>query len=210
MAEKKDDLELYDADGNRIEDAADKYVTKEQSDKMLADKLAEKDKEMVDIKGKLSKLENKDFNFKHLREMNEEERAKLSAQEIELRQRQEKVENETKSIVEKQEAFLKGTVEEYRDDAIAVLVGDDEEAKKKVLFHYDRIKDEATTKAQIKQKVRDAVKLAQDDSTGSPLFRGSPSLGGDAPRRKGKDYSDTEEGKAMAKSLGMSWAQDKK
>ena len=203
-------MELYDADGNLIEDAAERYVTKEQSDKMLADKLAEKDKEMVDIKGKLSKLENKDFNFKHLREMNDEEKAKLTAKEMELIQRQEKIEEDSKVSHEKQEAFLKGTIEEYRDDAISTLIGDDEESKKKVLFHYERIKDEAITKAQIKQKVRDAVKLAQDDNASSPLFRGSPSLGGDAPRRKGRDYSDSEEGKTLAKSLGMSWAQDKK
>lgn len=208
MAEQ--DLELYDADGNLIEDAKDKYVPKETADRMLAEKLAEKDTELAATRAKLAGLENKDFNFKKLREMKQEEMAKLSTQEIELRQRQEAVEEETKKLREGQETFTKRTIEEYRDDAIGIAIGDDEEVKKKVLFHYDRIKDEATTKEQIRKKVRDAVKLAQDENAGNPLFRGTPNLGSGDPPRRGKNFSDTEAGKAFAKSLGMSFAQDKK
>lgn len=204
-----DELELYDADGNLIPDAKEKYMTKEAADKLLTDKLAEKNAELAESHKKLAGLENKDFNFKHLRDMNAEEKAKLTAQELELRQRQEKVEEETKKLRENQEQFTKSTVEEYRDDAITMAVGEDEEVKKKVLYHYDRIKDEARTKTEIRKKVQDAVKLARDDSAGNPMFRANPNLGGEAPPRRGKGFGDTAEGKAFAKSLGMTWAQDK-
>lgn len=205
-----EELELYDVDGNLIEDAKEKYVPKEKVDKLVIDKLAEKDIELSATRAKLAGLENKDFNFKRLREMKEEDKAKLSVQEIELRQRQEVIEEETKKLREGQESFTKRTIEEYRDDAISIAIGEDEEVKKKVLFHYDRIRDEATTKEQIRKKVRDAVKLAQDETADNPLFRGTPNLGSGDPPTRHKSYADTEAGKTLAKSLGMSFAQDKK
>lgn len=202
-----DDLELYDANGDLITDAKEKFVLKEEAEKVRA--------ELEDAKKRLAGLEDKDRNFKNLRtkklsELADEEREKLSVKEVELFQRQEAVEEQTRKVSEEQEKFTKRMQEEYRDDAIAALVGEDEETRKKVLFHYDRLRDEAETKEDIRKKVRDAVRLTRDEGESSPLFRHAPNLGSESPRASHKGFAETERGKAFAKSLGLMIGQEKK
>lgn len=139
----------------------DETYTKEDIENLKAghDKNAERrevldvrDKELADTKEKLTKLENKNYNFKKLRDMNDDEKNKLSATEIELKKKQEELE-------ENQNKFQTTVSEGNKNEAIAVLVGDDVEMKKKVLYNYDRILGDAVTKEQINTKMRDAYNM---------------------------------------------------
>jgi len=142
---------LYDEEGNPIEGAS----TAEEV-KAIQDEKALKEAELAEVKEKLSKLENKDFNFKKLRDMNKEEQEKLTAHEMELLQRQEKLEDDQKSFLQKQ-------IESHKDEASAVLAGENEELRKKILFHYDRIKDEAMSRDEVYKKMREAATLAKGE-----------------------------------------------
>lgn len=202
-----DDMELYDADGSLIADAHERFVPKEEAEKIRL--------ELEDAKKRLAGLENKDFNFKNLRtkklaELAEEERAALTTREIELMQRQEAVEEQTRKVSEEQEKFTKRMQEEYRDDAIAAIIGDDDEGRKRVLLQYDRLRDEAETKEDIRKKVRDAVRLSRDEESTNPLFRHAPNLGSESPRARARGFAETERGRSLAKSLGMSIAEEAK
>lgn len=206
MADDTPAEEFFDAAGEPIADFAERFIPKEEAEKVRS--------ELEEAKKRIIGFEDKDLNFKNLRtkkltELAEDERAKLTAREIEIMQRQEVVEEQTKKLSESQEQFLKQTKEEYRDDAISTLVGDDDETKKRVLYHYDRIRDEATSKEEIRKKVRDAVRLASDDAPGNPLFRGGPSFGSEAPRSKKKSYADTDDGKSLGKLLGLTLEEKK-
>ncbi len=186
--------ELYDADGTLLEGALTPDEAKAVKEAADAAK-----KEAEEIKAKLQKLENKDMNFKKFRDLNEEERTKLSSKEIELMQRQDKLEEEQKTFVGMQ-------VASYKDEALAVLAGDNDDLRKKTLFHFDRIKDEAVSKAEIQRKMRDAYRLAKDDSNinSDPFARAMAYSGeGQAPSNKGeKDLSN--DVKELAKRLGLS------
>ena len=111
--------------------------------------IAKQEAELAETKEKLQKLENKDYNFKKLRDMNDEEKGKLSATELELKKKQEELE-------ENQTKFQTTVIEGNKAEALAVLVGNDAEMKKKVLYNYDRIKGDAVTKEQINAKMREA------------------------------------------------------
>jgi len=107
---------------------------------------------LKDTEDKLSKLENKDFNFKKLRDMKEDEKAKLTATELQLKKQQETIE-------ENQEKFQDTIIDSYKNEALAVIAGNDKELRKKVLYNYDRIIGETITKEQINSKMREAANM---------------------------------------------------
>jgi len=186
--------ELYDADGSLVQGA----LTAEEA-KAIQDAADAAKTEAATIKEQLAKLENKDMNFKKFRDLNEEERNKLSAKEIELMQRQEKLEDEQKSFVQLQ-------VSSFKDEALTVLAGDNDDLRKKTLFHFDRIKDEAISKADIQRKMRDAYRLAKEDAniSSDPFARAVSYSGeGSAPTGKGSKELSSDL-KTLAKSLGLS------
>jgi hypothetical protein len=186
--------ELYDADGNLVEGA----LTSDEV-KAIQAKADEAAAEANSAKEKLSKMENKEFNFKKLRDLSEEERKKLSTKEMELMQRQEDLETKTKGFVETQ-------INTHKDEALAVLAGDNEELRKKTMFHYDRIKDEATSREDIRRKMRDAFRLAQGDVTGTndPFSSAVSYSGGSAPNAKPASADFSNDQKDLAKKLGLS------
>jgi hypothetical protein len=50
-------------------------------------------------------------------------------------------------------------VESNKNEALAVLVGNDEALRKKVLYNYDRLKGDAVTKDEINSRMRDAYNM---------------------------------------------------
>ena len=165
--------------------------------------LEEKEAEIAEVKKKLETFENKDFNFKKLRDMTEDEKKKLSGKEEELLKRQEHLEEE-------QESWTGKIVEGHKGDALAVLVGDDEELRKKVIFHYDRIKDEATTKDEINKKMRDAYLLAVGKPVNQidPIARAAAHYSGHGVVKTGSKL--TEDQKDLAAKLGINSDEIKK
>ena len=164
----------------------------------LAKQIEEKDAELADVKDQLLKLQNKDHNFKKLRDMTDEERDKLTDRETELMQRQDKLE-------EDQSQWSDKLITGHKDDALNVLVGNDEELRKKAEFHYKRIIDEATTKQEVADKMREAVLLAKGGEN-----MGVDSISRAAGYHSGRGITDTgdktklsSEGKGLASRLGI-------
>lgn len=162
-------------------------------------------KELEAAKEQLTKFQNKDLNFQKLRDLTAEERKKLSTREIELMQRQEQLE-------EKQKGFVETQINSYKEEALAALAKGDEELRKKTLLHFDRIKDEATGREEIRRKMLDAYHLAKFDSaTGSDPFAAAMGYtGGQAPMNKAETAEFNAELKNLAGRFGLSEADLKK
>lgn len=143
-----------------------------------------KARELAETKERLAKLENKDMNFKKLRDMTDAEREKLTMTELELKKRQE-------SLEEEQTSFKQQVMKSHMDDALAVLAGEDEEVRKKIMHNYERIKDDATTKDEIFRKMKDAYKLTNDRSASiNPLNVAMGVVGNAPPKAKEGAWSD--------------------
>jgi len=121
---------------------------------------------------KLSKLENKEFNFRKLENMTEEQRAKLTDTELSLKRQQEELE-------EKQKSFEGAFVSDVKGDLLASLVGDDEELRKKVELNYSRIKDsdKAKSRAEIKTLINDAYAMSVGIKHRNPIFNANNTSG---------------------------------
>lgn len=152
-------FEAYDADGNVIEG-----IVPPEEVKTLQEKLTENEQKLQEAAEKLSKLENKDFNFRKLEAMTEEEKSKLTASELALKKQQEELE-------EKQRQFETGFVSDIKNDLLNSLVGDDEEMRKKIELKYNQIKDsdKAKSRSEIKTLLDDAYAMAVGVKGRNPL-----------------------------------------
>ena len=165
-------FEAFDVDGNPIEG----LLSLEESSALNTS--------LEENKEKLTKLENKDFNFRKLESMTEEEKNKLTAVELSLKKQQEELE-------EKQKSFETGFVTDVKKDLLDSLVGDDEELRKKVELNYARIKDSETakTREEIKNVLSDALSMSVGVKTNNPLNR-AINGSGNAPAGSSKPSSD--------------------
>lgn len=145
-------FEAYNADGEAIEG-----VLPPEEAKTLQETLAE-------TKAKLEKLENKDFNFRKLEQMTEEEKAKLTATELSLKQQQEKLEADQKN-------FFETSITETKNDVLDGLVGDDAELRKKVELNYARLKDSesAKSRSEVKKLMEEAYVLSVGTRSTNPI-----------------------------------------
>lgn len=146
-------MKYYDEEGNEVE-----ATSKEELDKILAEEREKVSKETEEKYAKdqeeLEKLRAKDYNFKRLRDLTKDEKERLSAQELAVMQKQEELEERVKNFEQK-------TVEGHKEEILASLVGSDKDLREKVLFHYDRIRDEAKNRQEVVAKLNDAFKLAK-------------------------------------------------
>lgn len=186
----------YDEEGNPIEGVLspeEVAALKEEKEKALQEKEAE-----------LEKLRNKDLNFKKLREMTEEEKAKLSATELALKAEQDR-------FREEQQSFYSGFVSDIKDDLLETIAGDDEDLRKSILANYDRIKDSDTARSrkEISAIMHEAAKLAgvTSGSKVSPLVRAA-NYSGRPIKAPEKSFSETEEGRSLAKELGLGFIKE--
>ena len=200
--EPKQEVELqtyYDEEGNPIQTLAPEQVKEIQGKIEEAEKARAKNgEELSSLKNKLAKQEDKEFNFKRLKDYTDAERAKLSETELELKKQQEKLEEDQQKWAEQLETS-------WKDEALAVFGGTDVELRKKIGFHYDRIKDEARTKDEISKKMKDAYNLATGRAFVGPnpitQAASSTSSGNLAPSKKEK-LSDAQ--KELGRKLGLS------
>lgn len=106
----------------------------------------------------LAKLKDKDLNFGNVRK--QKEAAEKKVEEL-------KNEIDTKIATAKKEVLDTVTLD-YKNETIATLAGGDDELKKKIEFHYNRLNDPAGTKEEIAKKLTDAYALATKvESTGA-------------------------------------------
>jgi uncharacterized protein YdaT len=146
----------YDADGNPVENV----LSADEANKIAEDKSKTFQEELSKTKEQLAKFENKDFNFKKLRDMSKEEREALNAKEMELLKRQEAIEEQQVNFTKQQKETREKELSSYKEEYLEKFAGNDEEMKKKVLFHFNRLADEAITRSDIEKKMGDAWVLA--------------------------------------------------
>lgn len=183
-------LEVYNADGELVEGV----LSQEEVDAAVAAKTAELQAEIEEKNVKLTKLENKDFNFKRLENMTEAEREKLSATELALKQEQE-------ALQTKQAEFQQGFVADIKNDVLDTLVGDDKELREKVEYNYNRLKDseKATKRSEIKPLLEEALALSVGIKSGNPLTK-AMNASGSAPSKSTKVSQDLVD---FAKNFGV-------
>ncbi len=144
-------MPLYDEDGNVVPG----------TEKLSAEELKTTLEELTTIKDELVKLRAKDLNFEKLRkfrlisELSEEEKAKLSAKELELMQRQEELEKKTGEFESKMH-------QTWKDGAFKKIVGTDPELIKKVDLQFNETLKgvEAKSEEEYINKVSNAYLLA--------------------------------------------------
>lgn len=181
-------FEVYNADGEAIEG-----VLPPEEVKTIQEQLAE-------TKSKLEKLENKDFNFRKLEQMTEEERAKLSATELSLKQQQEKLEADQRS-------FSENFISEIKDDVLNNLVGDDVELRKKVELNFSRLKDSenARSRSEINKLMQEAYVLSAGGRHSNPVNAAINASGSfSAPRSASADKKLSPDAIEVGRKMGLS------
>ncbi len=154
---------FYDEEGNEVEG-----LSKEEADKLAETKanelLSKKEEELKNLNNELDKLKGKDYNWEKLRKTVKEGKEQLSSKERALLEKQEELNSQFTELEKKNnEERLNRIIKDYVDD---------EEGKKKLLFHYERIKDDAKDEDSIRKKVEDAYKLTHDGKSPNSLLRG--------------------------------------
>ena len=173
----------------------DEEVTPEQQ-------LEAMQKQVTDLETENDKLRNKDMNFEKLRstvksvkDMNEEEKKHWTEKEQVLIDR-------IASAEQAIEAERSSKVLTWKDSALEKFAGDDEKTREKVLFHFDRFKEDVTDKAGIDKRMRECVILANSDQK-EPLGIPMSSAGNPAPVTRPKtDFADSQEGAGLLASMG--------
>lgn len=168
------------------EDGSTTTVFTEEDVKALEDK---KNQELAAAQAELAKFKDKDLNFSNLREQKEAAEKKVEAL---LKETDEKINSVKREIFE-------GVLKDHYENVINDLAGGDPEVRKKVEYHFKRLNDTATTKAEIEKKLRDAAALAEP-ARASGLSQAFAS-GGSGPIKARAIGVFTEEQKEFAKKF---------
>lgn len=180
-------------DGETIE-----AYTKEELDAIatekekLASELADREEH---LKRKTEELAGLRGQNKRLADMSEEEKKRYSATELELKAKQEEIDN-----------WRKNEHEGKRNAILDKLTGGNEELLKKANEHYGMISISDDTPENMIRRAQYAVNNARTDLglTSAESLGGSFGTTGDAPTfgtKDGKRFADTEKGKALDKEL---------
>jgi len=196
-------VELFDKEGNVVEafsaeelqaqkDAAIEEFKQANPDKsseleILQSQLREKEDELVKLRGK-------DTNFENLRK--QKNAAEKAAEEL-RREIDEKIGAVKKEV-------LDGVMKDHYNETIGVLAGNDEELKKKIEFHYNRLQDSAVTKDEVSKKLRDAWVLATKLDDPGALNSSVISSGGVSKLNIKNTQKFTPEEKAIGAKFGLS------
>lgn len=172
----------------------------------LRAQLAEKDgiiaQKNQDLIGMRKQYEGK---FRSLSEMTEEEKAKLSDAELELKRQTEALQLQQEEMQREQAQFRQQQRESHVNEAIRRLVGNDEKAAEKIKFNLDRIKgaDEAVTAEDVSKYVNDAFFLLGDERP-DPVRAAANFGGGDAPGAGDtKGFAETPAGQELGNLLNL-------
>lgn len=162
----------------------------------LEKELEQARKDLADATAKLTESERvraeQADNFKKLKDLTKEERAKLSAGEIEVRKRLEELE-------EREAKFMESQRQTYIDDALERIAGDDAKLKEKIMINYKRISGEANTKKEIEERTVEAYNMLGLNQK-NPLAA-AVNASGDAP--KGASETSTARTKELAEGLAL-------
>jgi len=156
------------------------------------------------------KLKDKELNFQKLRTKKESE---ISAEKKEeLGSIQDQIREMEKGLEEKHRQFVESQFNQARDTKLKSLVGDDADLREKVLYHYDRLKDETTTAEDVAKKLNDAYILATGEmpQKANPIYRTASAASPPNYQSKGRSFADTDEGTGTLKQWFPNVGWDKK
>ena len=185
---------VYDKDGNEIQLPA----TVQEITEGLAKK-AELEKSIQEKDEKLKGYEDKEFNFKKLRDLTEEQKATYTAKELELKQAQEKLE-------EQQGTMQQTLINNWKEKTLYFMAGSDGELKNKILAEFDNLTGVAKSEVEVAEKMKKAFMLV----TGSqpqvdPIKASFGDLGGLPPKEMPTgDKKVSPELVALGKVMGVS------
>ena len=188
---------LYDENGDLVEGALDPDSARELQEK--AEKFAEFEKALEEKESELEKLRQKDLNFKNLNWKNQKE---LEEKTADWSDTEKALRDELAALREGQNA----PIERTKNDYLEQLSGGDEKLKEKLLSKYEVLGKNANTEQDIKAALNDAALLVENEISRSsnPVNTFQPSsLGSGLPRKTNVNFADTEEGKNLAKSMGL-------
>lgn len=185
-------------DGSTIEAYTPEEVEeiKNQATEEQRAEIEAKEAELAKANEELEKFRGKDLNFGNLRSQKEAAEAQVKELTKGLDERIKAAQEETRKEI------LESVLADHKNETLKSLVGEDEELKKKVELHYNRLTDPATTKEEITKKLSDAYFLATKPEGENALTTSVISSGGVAPiRLKPKEGQLSPEEKALAQKL---------
>ncbi len=162
----------------------------------------------VELSETKTHLLDKTDQFKKFRDLTKEEKAKMTDTELELMRRQESFEDEQKKFRDEQSAAQKKTFDDKLERMISEKSKGNKEVADKIRFNLARFKDPMTTDTEIEKVVSDSfnlVKVEAPDLVNSAISSEGRAGGED----KGDSFDTTPEGAAVAKAMGLGFANKK-
>lgn len=199
----EEEIKKLQEDKKKAEDELASLKAKSEAD------IKAKDDELAKSKTRIAELEDisrkQSNNFKKLKDMSEKEKELLTEKEREILERQEKLEEDQKKFFESQEAEKKKNSESARDRFISLYAGSDPAKKEKILTQYNRFVDAEDNEEAIAKKVKDAATLSGFATSGDndPVLLAVNKSGSSGVRDEGTSFAETEDGKGLAKALGI-------
>ena len=144
-------------------------------------------------------LADKNDNFKRYKDMTEEEKSKLSADQVEAIKRADAAEAKATSLEEKFNADIKQRVETFKNKVINGYAMGDEAVKKQIEENMNMINIDGTDEETIHKKVDLAVRMMGDNKPKFNPFH--QVINGEAPKAK-DDFMETDRAKAAKSALG--------
>jgi hypothetical protein len=143
--------------------------------------------------------------YKHLSEMTEEEKSKLTKREIEVREQLEAHEADVAKFRKEQADALKKEVDARKERILTKLAGTNKELREKIEKNFTRIidHDKAQTEEEIAGIAQSAFNMLGEPRA-NPLNQ-AINGGGDgmAGGQEGNSYADTEAGKSLSQAMGL-------
>jgi hypothetical protein len=184
----------------------DSKVALEAEKAQLLKELGDKNR-LLDEQGRNVVLARKEY--KKLSDMTAAEKEALSAKELELQERQEKMEAEAEEF-KKQQAEITAKEKQARvDKAIKAIAGTDTAYAEKLKNNLGRIKDYdvAMTEEEISKVVNDGANML-GEARPNPVTTALNSEGGVVEgKNEGAGFAETEGGKDLAKSMNLDIAE---
>jgi len=202
-------MDFYNEDGEKVEGVISPEEAAQLQEK--AAKYTELEVTLAEKEEAIQKLSQKDLNFKKFRTLTEAERQEeMKGWSEEKRFYMQEIEN----LHGKMEKFSDASVGTVKEDKIKALVGDDKDLRKELEEQYTRLGTEAVTKEQIIDQLDEAHLILQHRKDRvnriDPLNSYVPSTRGQGFSDKKTDFADTEDGKQLAKELGLKLEEPKK
>ncbi len=175
------------------------------NEKIIAEKDAVIEQKKNDVIGARKK-------YQKLSEMSDEDKNALTEKEFELQQRQEEQDERQVNFEKNQLEIVQKESKARKIEAIAILAGEDSELSEKIISNYDRIvgSDKASTVEEINSIVSDAFNMLgtpKKEAVEGVIADGGSGSAGDI--KKVVDFSDTDKGKNVAESLGLTQSVEK-